>query len=66
MPNDNPRNAADDLIEAIGIIRKYLDDNGEHRFSGASHDAFWIAEHDEGWAHILTPDDAERLELLGF
>ena len=53
----------DDLIKALGILRKYLSNPNDRNPLNTSHDTLWIMDVDPD---EVSPEDRAELERLGF
>lgn len=52
-----------DLIEALQIFAKYLEEKNGHCPTHCEHDVFMVVDIEED---ALSPEDAKRLDELGF
>lgn len=53
----------EDLIKALTIFMKYLEDKNEHNPTHCEHDELWIMTVDPA---DVSPEDHAELERLGF
>ena len=53
----------DDLIEALQIFSKYLDEKNDHTPTHCEHDVFMVVDIEED---ALSEEDAKRLSELSF